>query len=70
MEVFPEAKVILSVRDPENWYKSVKETIYKGNSDRRKFPMNIYGYFSGWSNQLSMMEKITEAKNNRFDNGT
>ena len=29
MEVFPDAKVILNVRDPERWYKSVRETIYQ-----------------------------------------
>ena len=26
---FPEAKVLLSVRDPEAWYKSVTDTIYQ-----------------------------------------
>lgn len=28
MVAFPEARVILSVRDPERWYESVRETIY------------------------------------------
>ena len=28
IEVFPDAKVILSVRDPDSWYKSVKDTIF------------------------------------------
>lgn len=28
MEVFPDAKVILSVRDSDSWYKSVKDTIF------------------------------------------
>jgi hypothetical protein len=28
MEVFPEAKVLLSVRDPEAWYESILNTIY------------------------------------------
>ena len=28
MEVFPNAKVILSVRDPDSWYKSVNDTIF------------------------------------------
>ena len=28
MDVFPDAKVILSVRDPDSWYKSVKDTIF------------------------------------------
>jgi hypothetical protein len=28
MSVYPDAKVILNVRDPEEWYDSMKETIY------------------------------------------
>jgi len=28
MEAYPEAKVVLSVRDPARWYESVRETIY------------------------------------------
>jgi hypothetical protein len=28
MEKFPEAKVILTVRDPERWYESARQTIY------------------------------------------
>jgi Sulfotransferase domain len=28
MEVFPEAKVLLTVRDPDAWYESAKNTIY------------------------------------------
>ncbi len=28
MEAFPEAKVLLTVRDPERWYESVRATIY------------------------------------------
>src|SRR5690242_9375087 len=29
MQVYPEAKVLLSVRDPEKWYDSVINTIYR-----------------------------------------
>lgn len=29
-ELYPEAKVILTVRDPEKWYESTLETIYRG----------------------------------------
>jgi hypothetical protein len=29
-EYYPRAKVLLSVRDPEAWYKSVTDTIYRG----------------------------------------
>jgi hypothetical protein len=29
MEHYPEAKVVLTVRDPDRWYESTRETIYK-----------------------------------------
>ena len=28
VEVYPDAKVILSIRDPEKWYESTKHTVY------------------------------------------
>ncbi len=38
MQAFPEAKVLLSVRDPEKWYESCIDTIY-GVSNRRAFKL-------------------------------
>jgi hypothetical protein len=35
MEVYPDAKVLLSVRDPEKWYESVQSTIYQASRIRR-----------------------------------
>jgi len=32
VEVFPEAKVIHTVRDPDRWYESTLETIYQGST--------------------------------------
>ena len=32
MTAFPEAKVILTVRDPQRWYESTRETIYQGTA--------------------------------------
>ena len=32
MKIFPNAKVVLTVRDPEKWYTSVKDTIYQTRS--------------------------------------
>ena len=29
MRIFPNAKVVLTVRDPERWYESVRGTIYQ-----------------------------------------
>lgn len=39
MQHYPDAKVILSVRDPEAWYKSATETIY--SMSRRGFPASL-----------------------------
>jgi sulfotransferase family protein len=35
MEVYPDAKVLLTVRDPEKWYESAQSTIYQTVSWRR-----------------------------------
>lgn len=35
MEQYPEAKVVLTIRDPERWYDSARSTIYAAN---RAFP--------------------------------
>jgi hypothetical protein len=34
MDLFPEAKVLLSVRDPESWYRSAAETIFNPVMER------------------------------------
>ncbi len=36
LQVYPEAKVLLTVRDPEQWYESVRSTIY--DVSRRRLP--------------------------------
>ena len=41
MKVFPNAKVVLTVRDPEKWYISVKTTIYNA----RNFVHGTIGLF-------------------------
>lgn len=49
MQVYPDAKILLSVRDPELWYESVRATIYRtrelarmiearGNTDQTQSP--------------------------------
>jgi sulfotransferase family protein len=38
MEAFPDAKVLLSVRDPEKWYESARNTIY---GVMQSFPMSV-----------------------------
>ena len=42
MEAYPNAKVLLSVRDPQKWYTSVKNTIYQFYLMGNVFPYNIF----------------------------
>ena len=42
MEVFPNGKVLLSVRDPEKWYESVKNSIYRLVSTATRFPCSWF----------------------------
>jgi hypothetical protein len=44
MERHPDAKVILSVRDPERWYESVKNTIYELSVVIPRHPLYRIGY--------------------------
>ncbi len=39
MQAYPEAKVLLSVRDPERWYQSVLNTIYGGGRTEGGSPL-------------------------------
>jgi hypothetical protein len=44
MERHPEAKVILSVRDPKRWYESVRNTIYELSVVVPRHPLYRIGY--------------------------
>lgn len=39
MARYPDAKVILSVRDPDAWYKSMTDTVFR--ISQRRFPMSL-----------------------------
>ena len=69
MEAFPTAKVILTVRNPEAWYKSVKETIYQGNLEADTFPMNVLGFFAGRREFKKMLDHLSRRNGNRFNDG-
>ncbi len=49
MKAFPEAKVVLTVRDPETWHDSVKNTVYRWKAIHRDFAcrtfMRMYGLY-------------------------
>ena len=59
MEVFPDAKVILTIREPEAWYESVKNTIYKTKNIHQIFPMNMLIWMSGYYQNRKVVSKIT-----------
>jgi hypothetical protein len=61
---YPQAKVLLSVRDPEAWYKSVTDTIYHGLTMR--MPDNVP---EPRHQQMAMARKIVleDTFDNRFE---
>ena len=52
MEAFPEAKIVLTVREPETWYESVKNSIYHTRSEAMGLPSKIVlwatGRYNNW----------------------
>ena len=61
---YPDAKVLLSVRNPETWYKSVTDTIYRGMTMR--MPDNVP---EPRRLQMAMARKIVmeDTFDNRFE---
>jgi hypothetical protein len=61
---FPEAKVLLSVRNPDAWYESVLTTIYNfrlGNplfKDRSKLSTEQVAFLNQARNQMEMVEAV------------
>ncbi|MCO5973377.1 sulfotransferase family protein [Actinoallomurus soli] len=41
VEHYPEAKVILTVRDPKSWYESARESIYRAGSIHTDDPVGV-----------------------------
>ena len=59
MRVFPNAKVVLTVRDPERWYESVKGTIFQN----REFVQGTIGLFSKLVGSWGCWEVVLDASN-------
>ena len=63
IEAFPNAKVLLSTRDPESWYSSVKNTIWAGHQLGKRFPLNLLYYLNfEASGRWHMIDKLTRHK--------
>jgi hypothetical protein len=53
MAQYPDAKIILTVRDPENWYKSVSDTIYPVPRGFKRIMMKAVGLFNSKVRHIS-----------------
>ena len=69
MAAYPEAKVILTQRSPETWYRSVKETIYLGLVEATSFPVKILAFLNGEWRMDNMCHLVTRRNGNRFGIG-
>lgn len=52
MAAFPDAKVILSLRDPDRWYESVMNTIYPSSTSMLDAEDERMRYFGQWAMEL------------------
>ena len=59
MDAFPEAKVVLSVRNPSTWHKSVKESIYNGHLLRNDPAVRIFGTIMGTMRNMDCVNDIS-----------
>jgi hypothetical protein len=66
MEQYPDAKVILNVRDPEKWYKSVNDTIYNIPRGFQRVMMKAVGLFKP---QVKYMATFFDYVDNLLWNG-
>jgi hypothetical protein len=64
MEAFPEAQVLLTLRDPDAWYDSVVNTIYAVRGDNPRFldmrglPAEAVAQREGFRPQLAMIDEV------------
>src|SRR4051812_19647780 len=55
LRLYPEAKVILTVRDPERWYDSARQTIYQAS---RAFPRWVTRFLPRLRRFLGMTDRL------------
>ncbi len=53
--IFPDAKVILSVRNPETWRKSVQDSIMLSVGSSQVFPMSWAKHLMGMAAKLQVL---------------
>jgi len=47
IEVYPDVKVLLNVRDPDKWYQSVRDSILKVSLDLTSWPCSWFAFLMG-----------------------
>ena len=67
MKVFPEAKVVLTVRDPGAWYESVHGSIYQASLAMKEFPCIVFGKMMGIFQKNWTAMRISYTKPEGFD---
>ena len=59
MRIYPKAKVVLTVRDPEKWYESVKTTIFQ-NVDLSQGTTGTFIKLIGMSKVHNMVIRLSQ----------
>ncbi|CAJ1364794.1 unnamed protein product [Effrenium voratum] len=59
MEAYPDAKVLLTVRDPEKWYDSVIDTIWSWRCAEQNWSVRIFQAGRNFQTQAQLFHKAT-----------
>lgn len=69
MEAYPEAKVVLTVRDPVKWYNSVRSTIYQGKFLGNNPAVSLFMKLLGEMPKMLVCLRASEHPPKGFDQG-
>ena len=60
LEIYPEAKVLLNVRDPVKWYQSVRDSILDLSITQKSFPCNVFHHLMGTREQTQLIWDLSD----------
>lgn len=70
MEAFPDAKVLLTVRNPSTWYDSVHNSIYQIHEARRQsWTVRAYQWLIGMGETCETIDEIARHSPKGFEKG-
>lgn len=58
MDAFPEAKILLTVRNPETWYTSVQGSIYQGYLATQQFAVRVFMRLIGQNRSQQVVNRV------------